>query len=361
LIPPRVFATCDIGAEALRRLVDHGYELEVYPGPEAPPESLIREKVASGVVALITTLRDRISDAVLAAGRGTLRVVGQYAVGFDNIDREAANRYRIPFTFTPDVLTDATAEFALFMMGDVARKLYLSERLVREGRWTGWHPYLPFLGNEVSGATVSVIGAGRIGRAFALKCAGLDMDVVCCSRAENPDFAMRIQQMMDLKFQTGLSARRATFRWAGLDSSLQQADFVSLHLPSTAETRQLIRADTLALMRPTAYLINTSRGAIIDENSLCRALRQGVIAGAALDVYENEPLPANSPLRAPDLEDRLRLYHHLASGAKRTRLSPDPNLGMAGRCVQAVLDVLEGHYGGNPARMPFVVNKEAFL
>jgi lactate dehydrogenase-like 2-hydroxyacid dehydrogenase len=117
---------------------------------------------------------------------------------------------------------------------------------------------------------------------------------------------------------------------------------------------------TFRQMKPTAYFINTSRGPVVDEAALYQALKQRWIAGAALDVYEKEPLPADSPLRDPEIADRCRLLHHFASGAQITRLSPDPNLGMAGRTVQGLIDVLEGNYGGNPANMPYVVNKEAF-
>ncbi len=172
LLSGRIFVSCDIG-EALERLVDRGYSLEVYPHPEPPSPDRILEAVRSGIVALITTIRDPIEARIFEAGQGTLRVVSQYGVGYDNIDLKAASRCRIPVTNTPDVLTDATAEFALFMLGDLARKLYLSERLVREKRWTVWHPSLPFLGHEVAGKTVGIIGLGRIGKAFALKCAGL--------------------------------------------------------------------------------------------------------------------------------------------------------------------------------------------
>ncbi len=160
----RVFATCDIGKEAIDLLAERGYDVEVYPDPEPPPKRLIVEKVRSGIDGLITTLRDSIDAEVFEAGRNTLKVVAQYAVGFDNINRADANRYKIPFTNTADVLTEATAEFALFILGSVARKLYPSERLVREKRWGSWHPYLPFLGDEVTGKTVSVIGTGRIRR-----------------------------------------------------------------------------------------------------------------------------------------------------------------------------------------------------
>jgi len=125
-------------------------------------------------------------------------------------------------------------------------------------------------------------------------------------------------------------------------------------------TYHLINEKSLTLMKRTAYLVNTSRGPVVDENALAEALKAGVIAGAALDVFEKEPLPADSPLRDPALEDRVRLFNHFASAGRITRLSTDPSKGMAGRCVQGLIDVLEGNYGGNPAKMPYVVNKEAF-
>src|SRR5579863_1118322 len=158
----RVFATCDIG-ESIELLRKRGYDVDVYPNPEAPPKSLIIEKVKSGIDGLITTLRDKIDAEVFEAGKGHLKVIAQDAVGFDNINRVDANRFKIPFTHTADVLTEATAEFALLILGCVARKLYPSERLVREHRWGAWHPFLPFLGDEVTGKTVAVIGTGRIG------------------------------------------------------------------------------------------------------------------------------------------------------------------------------------------------------
>src|SRR5579871_2676463 len=174
----RVFATCDIG-DAIEVLRQRGYEVEVYPDPKAPPKSLIVDKVKSGIDGLITTLRDPIDAEIFEAGKGTLKVVSQIAVGFDNINRADANRYRIPFTHTPDVLTEATAEFAFFIMGELARRLWSSERLVRDNQWSYWHPYLPFLGDEVTGKTVAVIGTGRIGLALIKKCVGFDMNVLC--------------------------------------------------------------------------------------------------------------------------------------------------------------------------------------
>ncbi len=171
----RVFATCDIG-EALDILRKRGYQLEVYPDPKAPPKALILEQVRTGIDGLITTLRDQIDAEVFEAGNGTLKVVAQFAVGFDNINRGDANRYKIPFTNTADVLTEATAEFAFFMLGALARKLWPAEHLTRDNKWGFWHPYLPFLGDEVTGKTIAIIGTGRIGLAMIKKCAGFDMN-----------------------------------------------------------------------------------------------------------------------------------------------------------------------------------------
>src|ERR1051326_8736365 len=153
--PFRIFATSRIGDPAENRLRERGYDLEVFQGPEAPPKKLIIEKVKGGIDALITTLRDPIDAEVFDAGKGSLKVVAQIAVGFDNINRADANRYRIPFTNTADVLTEATAEFAFVMMGMLARKMYASERLEREQQWPSWHPFLPFLGDEVRGKPIT--------------------------------------------------------------------------------------------------------------------------------------------------------------------------------------------------------------
>jgi len=363
----RVFATCSIGEDAENLLRKRGYELEVYPDPKAPPKSLILEKVRSGIDGLITTLRDPIDAEVFAAGKGTLKVIAQDAVGFDNIDRATANRYKIPFTHTADVLTEATAEFAFFIMGALARKLWSSEHLVRENQWGYWHPYLPFLGDEVTGKTVAVIGTGRIGLAFIKKCTGFDMNILCYDPAyQNHDYVNAIQEQMNLRFQRGIQRETTWIRYAEFDDAIRQADFVSVHVPllregeSKTPTFHLFNSRTLRLMKSTAFLVNTSRGPVIDEAALAAALKQNWIAGAALDVFEREPLPPDSPLRDPEIADRCRLYSHFASAGKITRLSIDPARGMAGRCIQGLIDVLEGNYGGNPAKMPYVVNKEAF-
>src|SRR5436305_1002100 len=257
----RIFATSRIGDAAENLLRARGYDLEVFQGPDAPPKKLIIEKVKSGIDGLITTLRDPIDAEIFEAGKGSLKVIAQIAVGFDNINRADANKYKVPFTHTADVLTEATAEFAFLLLGMLARKMYSSKRLVRDEAWPTYH---------------------------------------------------------------------------------------------------LINEKTLRLMKPTAYIVNSSRGPVVDEKALAKALKEKIIAGAALDVFEKEPLPADSPLLDPEIADRTRLFHHFASGAQITRLSVDPDKGMAGRTVQGLIDVLEGNYGGNPTKMPYVVNKEAF-
>jgi glyoxylate reductase len=363
----RVFATCEIG-ESIDLLRKRGYEVEVYPQPEAPPKQLIAEKVKSGVDGLITTLRDPIDAEIFEAGKGTLKVVAQIAVGFDNINRADANRYKIPFTHTADVLTEATAEFAFFMLGALARRMWSAEHLTRQNQWGYWHPFLPFLGDEVTGKTIAIIGTGRIGLAMIKKCSGFDMNILCYDPAyQNHDYIKGIQELMDLRHDRGITRDKCYIRYVPLDEALQQADFVSVHVPllrpgeSPTPTYHLFNERTLRMMKPSAFLVNNSRGPVVDEHALVKALKENWIAGAALDVYEKEPLPADSPLRDPAIEDRCRLYPHFASAARITRLSPDPNQGMAGRCVQGLIDVLESNYGGDVTRMPYVVNKEAFV
>jgi glyoxylate reductase len=364
----RIFATCDIGQEALQRLRDKGWDLEVYDHIEPPPRSLVVEKVKGGIDALITTLRDPIDEEVFAAGSAAgLKVVAQMAVGFDNIDRAAANRHRIPFSHTADVLTDATAEFAFLIMGAVARRTWPSEQMVRELTWSTWHPYHPWLGDEVTGRTVAVIGTGRIGKSFIKKAVGFDMDVLCHDPVfQDHTFVDGVRRVMEVRHREGLARRPQSIDYVPFEEALARADFVSLHVPLTRPgevpepTYHLMDERRLQMMKPTAYLVNTSRGPIVDERALARALLEEWIAGAALDVFEKEPLPADSPLRDERLKLKLRLFHHFASAARATRLSPDPDVGMAGRTVQAVIDVLERRYGGDPAKMPYVVNREGF-
>src|SRR3979490_103217 len=204
----RVFATCDIG-DAIDLLRQKGYEVEIYPKPEAPPKSLIVEKVKSGIDGLITTLRDAIDAEVFGAGKGKLKVVGRSAGGFANSSRTDANRCKVPFTHTADVLTEATAEFAFFMMGGLARKLWTAEHLTRENEWSYWHPSLPFLGDEVTGKSIAIIGTGRIGLAMIKKCAGFDMNMLCYDPAyENHAYVNGVQKTPDLRNARGISKEK---------------------------------------------------------------------------------------------------------------------------------------------------------
>src|SRR5438445_1296089 len=281
----RVFATCDIGEPAMNRLRERGYEVEIYPNSDPPPKSVILEKVRSGVDGLITTLRDSIDAEVFEAGKGRLKVVSQIAVGFDNINRADANRYKIPFTHTADVLTDATAEFAFFMIGALARKLWPSEHEVRENRWGAWHPFLPFLGDEVTGKTLAIIGTGRIGQALMRKASGFSMNVLCYDPvSEAYDFVKKIQNLVDFAHQHGLQREKTSIRYASFEECLAQADYVSVHVPlirageGPAPTHHLFNEKTFRMMKPSGYFVNTSRGPVVDEAGLARALKQNWIA-----------------------------------------------------------------------------------
>jgi glyoxylate reductase len=302
---PRIYATCDIGKEAFDRLREKGWQLDVYDRIEPPPKSLIVERVRGGIDALITTLRDKIDEEVFAAGKAAgLKVVAQDAVGFDNIDRASANKHKIPFSNTADVLTDATAEFAFIIMGTVARMTWPSEQMVREKTWSTWHPYHPWLGDEVTGKRVLVVGTGRIGKSFIKKAVGFDMDVLCYDPAyQDAKFVESVRRVMKVRHEEGLSTRGQTIDYVPFEEGLGKADFVTLHVNLTrpgeaAEpTFHLMDERRLRLMKPTGYLVNTSRGPVVDEKALARALKEGWIRGAALDVFETEPLPADNVYR----------------------------------------------------------------
>jgi lactate dehydrogenase-like 2-hydroxyacid dehydrogenase len=172
---------------------------------------------------------------------------------------------------------------------------------------------------------------------------------------------------MDLRQARGIQKEKTWTKYVDFEEALRDADYVTIHVPLLREsetdkpTYHLINERTLKLMKPTAYHENSSRGPVVDEKALAKALKENVIAGAALDVFEKEPLPPDSSLLDPEIADRCRVFHHFASGARITRLSVDPGKGMAGRTVQGLIDVLEGNYGGDPTKMPYVVNKEAFV
>ncbi|CAG0964043.1 glyoxylate reductase [Planctomycetaceae bacterium] len=264
--------------------------------------------------ALICTLADTIDASILAAF-SRLRVIANYAVGTNNIALDAANQRGIAVTNTPIVLTDATAETAIGLMLACARRFIEGDVLTRQGRFTGWAP-LFHLGHGLYGKTVGIFGAGRIGARVARTMArGFDCPILYHNRKANPEFE-----------------RETGARLCPLDELLRQSDFVSLHCPLTPQTKHLIDSRALSLMKPTAYLINTARGQVVDEHALIAALKAGTIAGAGLDVYENEPA------LAPGLAelDNVVLLPHIGSATVETRQT------MGLMCAQSVIDVLHG-------------------
>ena len=309
----RVFVTRSLPGGALDRLAER-HELEVWPEPLQPPPDALAERVRASD-AVLAMLTDRI-DADLLGSAPQLRAVANYAVGTDNVDLGAATAAGIPVGNTPDVLTDATADLTFALLLATARHLPAAERAVRAGEWLTWQPGA-FLGRDVGGATLGIVGLGRIGTAVARRAEGFGMEVLHSSRSG------------------GLP----------LDELLARCDFVSLHAPLTAETRGVIGERELELMKSTAILVNTARGELVDSAALERALHDGAIAGAALDVTDPEPLPADHPLlSAPN----LLVVPHIGSGTRSTRER------MADMSVDNLLAALDG------ARMPHCANPEVY-
>lgn len=267
---PHVYVTRRIPQEGLDLLAR---TCEVSVNPEDRPlsrnELLAAVARTDGVLGLLT---DRI-DAAFFDAAPHLRGYANYAVGYDNIDVAEATRRGVPVSNTPDVLTRATAELAWALLFAVARRVVETDKVLRSGTWSGWGP-LQFLGADVSGRTLGVVGSGRIGTAMALMSKGFAMPVLYTSASGRRNATLERE----------LSAQLVSF-----EELLARADFVSIHTPLTPATRHLFRAETLRRMKPTAYLINTARGQVIKEDDLVEALREGVIAGAGLDVYEFEP------------------------------------------------------------------------
>jgi glyoxylate reductase len=281
----RVFVTRALVGDELGRIVAAGHELDVWERPGPPPYATLRERAARAD-ALLCMLSDRI-DAALLDACPQLRVVSTHAVGVDNIDLPAAAARGIPVGNTPGVLTDATADLAFALLLAAARKLPQTAAAVRAGEWGPWEP-AGFLGHDVTGATLGIVGAGRIGAAVARRAAGFEMEVLETTRRGGTP----------------------------LPELLARSDFVSLHVPLTPQTRHLIDAAALARMKPTAILVNTARGPVVDTDALVAALHAGTIAGAALDVTDPEPLPADHPLlSAPN----VLVVPHVGSATPRTR------------------------------------------
>lgn len=264
----KVYVTRLIPDEGLDLLREH-CEVEINPAdrPVNREELLKNVKGRDGVITLLT---DRVDAEIMDAAKG-VKGFANCAVGFDNLDLKAATARKLPLSNTPGVLTLATAEMAWALLFTIARRIVESDKVMRSGAWSGWGP-LQFIGGDITGKTLGIVGAGRIGTAMALMSKGFGMKVLYTDGAVNA------------AMEKELGAERVPF-----EELVRRSDYISVHVPLLPATRHLFCAKVFAMMKPTAYLINTSRGPVIDEAELAEALKNDVFAGAALDVYEFEP------------------------------------------------------------------------
>jgi glyoxylate reductase len=292
---PRVYVTRELPERGLK-IIKERFEAEVWPEYAPPPKKVIIEK-ARNVDALAPLLSDKI-DAEVFDAAPKLKIVAQMAVGFDNIDVQEATKRGIYVTNTPEVLTDTTADFAWALLMAVARRIVEADKYVRTGQWkVGWHPSM-LQGRDVYNATLGVVGAGRIGQAVAKRATGFDMKILFYDVIPRPEMEKLGAKKVDL------------------DTLLKESDFVSVHVPLMKETRHLINIEKLRVMKKTAYLMNNSRGPVVDENALYQALKEGMIAGAGLDVFEQEPTPVDNPLLKLD---NVVVAPHISSASYETR------------------------------------------
>jgi len=318
-----VFATRALPGDAFAELARR-CRVEVWADGAPPSAEVLAERVAAAE-GLLCMLTDRVDERLLAACP-RLRAISSFSVGVDHIDLASATARRIPVGHTPGVLTETTADLAFALLLAAARRVAEADRWVREGRWqpeSVWEPDL-FLGRDVSGATLGIVGMGAIGQAVARRARGFGMRVLAWSRA-----------------------RRAVpdAEWTSLEDLLARADFVSIHVARSAQTRGLLDGRALARMKAGAVLINTARGGIVDEAALAEALRSGRLAAAGLDVFEREPLEPGSPLLALP---NVVLTPHVGSASAATRAR------MAELAVRNLLAALAGE------RMPHCANPEIY-
>ena len=286
--------------QAVEEAMAQVLELRVNPDNKPMTQAELADGLAWADV-LCPTVTDVVSAELLGAPSVRTRLLANFGVGFNHIDMAAAKTAGIAVTNTPGVLTDATAEIAMTLLLNTARRTGEGERLVRSGQWEGWHP-THMLSTQVTGKTLGIVGMGRIGLAFAQQAHyGFGMQVLYSART--PRSAETLQ---------GLPAR-----YCPLSELLAESDFVSLHCPASPATHHLINAQSLALMKPTAHLINTARGDVVNEAELVDALQRGVIAGAGLDVYEAEPRVTEGLLELPNVV----LLPHMGSGTTQTRIA----------------------------------------
>ena len=315
----KVLITRRVPPPAVQMLTAAGVTVDLIDQDDPPTRAVLLQRVP-GVAGLIAMLSEQVDADLLDAAGPNLQVVANFAVGFDNIDLAVCRQRGVRVTNTPGVLTDATADIAWTLMLAVARRAVEGDRLVRAGQWTGWAP-MQLLGLQLTGATLAIVGVGRIGTAVGLRSIGFGMDVVYVDG----------QSCRELEERVG--ARRVA-----LDEALAAADVLTLHVPLTPDTRHLIGAKQLAAMKPTAILINTARGPVVDEAALVEALRAGRIAGAGLDVYEHEPHLTPGLAELPNVV----LLPHLGSAATTTRQK------MSEMVAQNVLAVCNGEEPPNP-------------
>jgi glyoxylate reductase len=296
MMKPRIFVSRripKIGLEMLRQTAD----VELWGEPH-PPDYLVLAEKARGMDGLLCMLTDRIDANLMDAIGQQLKVISQMAVGIDNIDVSAATSRRIPVGNTPGVLTDTTADLAWALLMAAARRVVESDRFVRAGKWKTWGP-MDFLGLDIMGATLGIVGFGRIGQAMARRARGFDMRTLYFSRRRHPE-----------------AEEECRAKYVDLETLLREADFVSLHTNLTEETHHLMNDARLKVMKPGSILINTARGSIVDSKALHRALISGTISYAALDVTEPEPIKPDDPLLTLD---NIIVIPHIGSASIKTR------------------------------------------
>ena len=293
---PKVYVTREMPERGLK-IIKEKFDAEIWPDYAPPPKQLIIEKAAK-VDALATLLSDKI-DAEVFDSAPNLKIVAQMAVGFDNVDVAEATKRGIYVTNTPGVLTETTADFAWALLMALARRVVEADKYVRTGQWkVGWHPMM-LQGRDIYGATLGIVGLGRIGCAIALRAKGFNMKVLYHDVLRRPD----CEKEYDLKF-------------TDVDTIFRTADFITINTPLTKETHHLVDEKKLRMMKKTAYIVNNARGPIVDQNALYKALKEGWIAGAALDVFEKEPTPVDNPLLKLD---NIVVAPHISSASYETR------------------------------------------
>ena len=293
---PKVFVTRIIPEKGLQ-MASEVADVEVWQNALPPTYEVLLKKV-EGIDGLLCLLTDRIDGNLMDTAGRSLKVISHMAVGYDNIDIAAATERRIPVGNTPGVLTDTTADFTWALLMAAARRVVEGEKYVREKRWKTWEPTL-LLGPDIANATLGIVGFGRIGQAVARRAAGFNMRILYNSRQRYPE----------MEQSTGV-------QFAEFDDLLREADFITIHTPLSDETQHLIGERELGLMQPSATLINTARGPIVDPAALLHALKSGEIAYAALDVTEPEPIPVDDPLLTLA---NILIVPHLGSASIQTR------------------------------------------